>query len=155
MLCLSEHRTSNPRCDTGFTLLEMLIVITILAILLAVVPSAMNGLPTIRLRAAAAMVAEALRQAHDDAIRTGSSVDVSFDAERRAYKVQGAPLQYLPPMVDSMYVLKAGPLGRHRMTVLQFFADGSATGAAISLGHGHLRTVIGVEWLAGRVQVDE
>ena len=140
---------------SGFTLLELLVVLAILAVLIAVVPTAVAGLPAIRLRAAAAAFGETLRQAHDDAVSQGHAVDVAINTRQHSYVASGLPTVALPPVVERIDARRDGPGVQDELTNFRFFADGSATGGTIMLRHGQRRATIVVEWLTGRVRVND
>ena len=106
---LDLSRSCKSPGDSGFSLLELLIVLAILGTLVAVIPSAVAGLPAMRLRSAAVSLGETLRQAHDDAIGTGRAVDVIVSRVRRSYAVRGQIPIDLPPLIDTLEAARDGP----------------------------------------------
>jgi type II secretion system protein H len=79
--------------DQGFSLIELIIVLTILALSVALVTSSMSNLSrTVELKAAAKKVSGILRYYRSEAINKGSVYQVLFDPESRAVKVQSISL---------------------------------------------------------------
>jgi prepilin-type N-terminal cleavage/methylation domain-containing protein len=79
--------------DKGFSLMELIIVLTVLALSVALVTSSMSSLSkTIELKAAAKKVSGILRYYRSEAINKGSVYQVLFDSEAREVKVQSVSL---------------------------------------------------------------
>jgi prepilin-type N-terminal cleavage/methylation domain-containing protein len=75
--------------DKGFSLMEVVIVLTILILSVTLVTSSMSNLSkTIELKAAAKKVSGILRYYRSEAINKGLVYQVLFDSELRAVKVQ-------------------------------------------------------------------
>src|SRR6266404_5521520 len=73
------------RSSSGVTLIEMLVVMTLIAMLAAVAaPSVGSGIETVRLRTTAERLAATLRTARGRAIRTRHYMQVSVDPQTRA-----------------------------------------------------------------------
>lgn len=145
--------TSVPGRRGGFTLIELLVVISILALLLIGASDAVSaGLPGLRLRAATRILADDLRatrraallQQHEAALLMSIGSYVSGADGRRQALPNGAQLHL------------AGAGGAvARDDRVRFFADGSSSGGRIELRLGGARGAIAIDWLTGRVQVDE
>lgn len=79
--------------DKGFSLLELIVVLTILVLSVSLVTSALSNLSkTIELKAAAKKVSGILRYYRSEAVNKGSVYQVLFDSELRAVKVQSVSL---------------------------------------------------------------
>ena len=73
----------------GITLIEMLVVMTILGLLAAVVgPSVGSGVETVRLRATGEKLASTLRLARTRALRTRHYMQVTVDPQSRAVELR-------------------------------------------------------------------
>lgn len=131
---------SRPRA-AGFTLLEMLVVLAVLALAIALVAGAGGPRPEAVARAAADHVAAALRTARGRAILEDRTVTVALDAAGHALRVgDDAPLRLPPALALS------GP------AVIRFAPDGSSSGGRIVLTGGTRQMAVSVDWLTGRVR---
>ena len=76
---------------SGFTLLELLVVLTIAGGLMALVPPMVSAVvPGTKFRVAALDLAASLRDARNLAITQSVPVDVRFDSEAATYRIAGA-----------------------------------------------------------------
>jgi len=125
---------------SGFSLLELLIVVAILGVLLLTVPAGLGRvLPGMRLHAAARAFADDLRTARGRAIETASPVTVPLDS---TVLPSGAQWRLEPAI--------GGEPG-----TITFFPDGSATGGVVTLTDGTRTYHIRLDWLTGLVSVDD
>jgi general secretion pathway protein H len=136
----------------GFTLIELLVVLAIIGLMLMAVPKLVAGMPSVQLRAAADDIVATLRQLHDTAIRRRTTTRLVLDPAIRTYRLStDAGTRVLPSVVTRVdFVTVAVGLGQSPANIL-FYADGSASGGTIRLGHGNLSESIWVDWLTGRV----
>jgi general secretion pathway protein H len=125
---------SNARRAAGFTLLEMLVVIAVMAVILLLVtgygPPRSHRLET---AAAAQNVANALRAARGQAIASGHAVRFT--------------LPRLPGTVSAVTHAPAGGI--------VFAPDGSASGGQVLLQNAGQSATVTADWLTGQVQIDE
>ncbi len=150
-----EGEEHCPR-SKGFTLVELLVVMVIIALLMTGVPKLIAGLPGVRLRAAADEMAERLKRLHGEALRRGATMALIVDPAARTYRVSTDPVPYrLPEVVDRVDVGSRGGLPADGTAQIRFFADGTATAGTVRLRHGQRSAAITVDWLTGRVRCDE
>jgi general secretion pathway protein H len=147
-----SHHPATPPPTAGFTLIEMIVVLVILGITLGLV---MTRGPihsaTLDARTAARQVAQTLRLARSKAIALDQPVSVTLDIGAHAMRIDGSPTQTLPRGIG----LAAASFTGQAIAAVRFAPDGSSSGARITLGEaGSLRLVI-VDWLTGRVSVDD
>lgn len=137
----------------GFSLIEVLMVVGLMAIALALFSGVVGGgLDGMRLRNAAKEVAAQLRYARSMAISSGEATAFALDVDsahwtsgRREGDLAGKPT--LEVMTAAQEQVEAGVARVH------FFPDGSSTGANITLSKGSARWLVEVRWLTGEVRL--
>jgi general secretion pathway protein H len=150
---LSALRLHFPPRSRGFTLLELLVVLAIIALLLAITPPLITAaIPGAELKASARRVAAGLRLAREEAIRTGHDVTFTLDLETHSFEVDGRFRQgKLPKGLDlKLEAAETEMLDEHRGAV-RFFPDGSSTGGRVILSRHDTGYQVGVQWLTGRI----
>ena len=141
------------RPESGFTIIEMMIVLVIIAMAMTIAPAIVSGLAGGRLRAAAD---ELVAQLRGQAIRRNAPTELTLDLAKVGYSAPGdAGLHVLPEVVDAIEVTPAALVQPGRIARIRFLEDGSADEARISLRHGTSTSVIKVDWLTGRIRHDE
>ncbi|MEE8445288.1 MAG: GspH/FimT family pseudopilin [Alphaproteobacteria bacterium] len=136
------------RDETGFTLVEMTVVLLLLAAILSIVlpnVTSLFGAPSSH--DAARRLTDALAEARAEAIATRKSVRFSLGGDRRSWRYAGRT----GGAGGTALSISAAPLGRAPTIV--FFPDGGSTGGRVSVGAGGDRRVIAVGWLDGRIAV--
>lgn len=146
----------TERRQPGFTLVELLVVLTIIALAMVAIPAIVSGLPSMRLRTAADGVVATLRELHQQAIRRGETTELILDPAARAYRVSADPApRHFPEIVAELGFEPTAALLSNRNASIRFFADGSASGGTLFLKNGERVAAIKVDWLTGRVRRDE
>jgi general secretion pathway protein H len=153
----SAHQPrARRRPQAGFTIIEMMIVLAIMAMTMTIAPSIVSGLAGGRLRAASDELAAELRGARGQALRRNAPVEVTFDLKKPGYSLSGSPqFRALPGVVDAVDVAPAALVQPGGTARLRFMPDGTADAARISLRHGTSTKAITVDWLTGRVRHDD
>lgn len=140
----------------GFTLLETLVTLALIAVLLAVAVPALVTTPGIELRSAARVIATGLRQAKLEAQRNRQSIALQVDVEARTLVLEGHErVRQLPPEIELEITTAEQEMQSPDRGGIRFYPDGSSTGGRISLSLEGLKTRVDVEWLTGRVKVTE
>ena len=161
-----RRRDNLLQRTSGFTLLELLIVLAIAGALAALVPPVVSAVvPGTKARVAALDLASTLRDARNLAITSSQTIDVEFDFEKSSYTVAGAAVNQLPrgmavAMLNfSGYGIEdrraASALNDTEKYTLRFFSDGSSNGIRARLGKEGKGYVVAVDWLLGRVTIEE
>ena len=144
----------RPTSASGFTLIEMLVVLAILGIALTLVigyrPPWSKELD---LEAIAAQIAGQLRLERSAAIASNKSTTVELDLKGHTYRAGDLPPEALPARLSVELLTVAGEQRGRGAADIRFHPDGSSTGGRIVLGDGARRIAIGVEWLTGKVMV--
>ena len=139
----------------GFTLLEMVCVIALIAMLAAVLmPALARHTSRAQLQAYALEAATLLKMDRDIAIRRHGDVATLVDAPARAIR-SGATAQALRIPDDVRFdALLPQTCGRQAaLSSINFFANGTSCGGAITLTRFDMGYEIRVNWLTGRIEV--
>ena len=148
-------RAGNASGTDGFTLLELVCVIAIVAILAAiVVPALPRGTSRARLESYAIETAAMLKADRNAAIRNRVQVVTEVDAPLRTVR-SGASGRVIrvPDDVAFDAVLAARCNQRAAGPTIRFFASGMSCGGAIALTRLGVGYEIRVNWLTGGVEV--
>jgi general secretion pathway protein H len=140
----------------GFTLLELLVVLTIVAVVLVFVPGfLLRGQPGLDVDVAARALADALRQARSDAVLQNREQLFALDVEERLFRVGGqrAPVQ-IPRGIEITFQTARSEAISEKIGQIRFFPDGSATGGRIGLALDGQGVEVVVDWLTGLVSVN-
>jgi general secretion pathway protein H len=142
------------RGPSGFTLIEMIVVLAVLGFTLALIvgrgPMHSRALTT---RAAASELAGALREARARAISQNQSVAFTLDIKHKDFRVGDAPMRMLPPELALSLLTTTGEVRNEAEGDIRFDPDGSSTGGRIVLVDNNKKIQVGVDWLTGRVSV--
>ena len=145
----------NEAGQTGFSLLEMVCAMALIAILAAVLlPIAPRQTSRARLQAYALETATLLKSDRNAAIRAGADVSTLVDAPSRAIR-SGATSQTIriPDDVRFDALLPRTCQQRAVLSSISFFADGMSCGGAITLARLDMAYEIRVNWLTGRIEI--
>ena len=146
---MNKPRTPDSAKDAGFTLLELLIVLAILALAMSVALPMIRPSSTLQLQATTRDILRALQLTRTAAIVRRSEMAVYIDTDRR--QIESPVIQIQPFGPDIAMELKvAEPERTSRFRGgFRFFPDGSSTGGDVSLSSGNQKTKICVNWLTG------
>ncbi len=138
----------------GFTLLEILLVLAIMALAAALTLPALVRPSGSELRAATATLAGGLRRAREAAVNSNREATLTLDLDRHTFTVSGEPRgRGLPPELELALFTARSELDGERTGRIRFFPDGSSTGGRVSLTSGQRRYHVDVDWLTGQVRV--
>ena len=150
------HASRNPRrllSHKGFTLIELLVVIAIAALLIAVVPTAMDKLreasqyrDTVR-----AMVLD-LRHAHQLATAYGKPVVFQVDLAQRQFGIAGQAVKEIPASLEVKTTVGGSDSSQSDQPAsITFLPQGGSTGGTVELVRQSGAGVrIRVDWLMGQ-----
>jgi len=141
----------------GFTLLEIMIVITIIALSYTLLPKLFfSGVSGAELKSDARQVAGGLKLARDNAIYGRKPAFLLLDLGKREFRIDGeARIHKLHPDVELKLYTAQDDLVSDTLGKIRFFADGSSSGGRVTVGAGARKYLIDIDWLTGRVTIDE
>jgi general secretion pathway protein H len=145
----------NPRTSTGFTLLEIMVVLVLMVMVYALAaPMVSAGMPGTELKGAARQLAAGLRKARSQAVTQKQEAVLTIDVEQRRFDVSGDARTYpLPVRLDISLFTAQSELLRDKIGAIRFFSDGSSTGGRITVAYGERKYHVNVDWLTGQVAV--
>jgi general secretion pathway protein H len=146
----------RPDLDSGFTLVEMLVVLAIMAIVAGSASSSFrNPRADEQIRPLAARLVAELRAARTLAISSNRDIAFAFDAATRSYKIDGIVTTAAVSPSINVTLLTAKEFVRDRSEAkIVFFADGSSTGGRLTLTQGNQSIPVLVPWLTGFAQIE-
>lgn len=147
----------NFKTASGFTLLEIMVVMVIAGLMIALVPplfsSAVSGT---KLKGSARDLAIVLRETRSKAIIHNSEQLVHLDLKEPRYRVGKGKIQALPENVDmAVEVVTGARIEETAKHVLRFFPDGSSSGELITLSGGNRAYYLQLNWLTGSITITE
>jgi len=135
----------------GFTLLEIIIALTVAGLAVAVIaPAGVRLYEAMQYRSAVKDVVLALNGARYSAVNSGRALDVEIVPAERTLRV-GQKTTLLPDDVG-ISVQAARELNRSGTGVIRFYPDGGSSGGSVDISRVDSGGVtIDVDWLLGRV----
>jgi general secretion pathway protein H len=145
----------NDLRQQGFTLLEMVCVLAIIALMAAVLlPIIPRETSRSRLQAYALQAATLLKSDRDAAIRHHIDVATLVDAGGRAIRAGASHATLrVPDDVRFDAVLPQTCQRQAALSTIRFFADGTSCGGTIVLTRFEAGYEVRVNWLTGRVEI--
>jgi general secretion pathway protein H len=146
-------RRSDRSLIAGFTLLEMLVVMTIMALVAAIaVPLLGHPSNTLLLETTARDLSGALRLTRAAAIAQNIDIALDVDVDSRTFQSSVIPLQsFAPGIVATLKVAEPERVSSSH-GAFRFFPDGSSTGGDIALRLHEVEARICVNWLTGEAR---
>ena len=145
----------SGRHSTGFTLVELLVVLAMIALLVTLArPMYQAAVPGARVRAEVLDLARSLRESRHRAITSGKVVAVQFDPEQASYAIDGDVVT-LSGSTELKTLTRNLQDDDEVLLRLEFHPDGSSTGASVEVLGTRVGYRVDVDWLTGRIRVAE
>ncbi|OAI26227.1 general secretion pathway protein GspH [Methylosinus sp. R-45379] len=144
---------SNIERRAGFTLVEMMAVMMIVALLSALVVTWTFGSGRPTLKAVALEAAALLRRERLGAMSSGHPRHVALDVSTRVLIGESGGKVAVPRDVSLDLLAAEAPNG-NLQGVARFEPDGASTGAVLAFAKERARYDVRVDWFSGRVSVD-
>ncbi len=147
----------KPARTDGFTLLELLVVLAIVALMTAIAaPRFAAALPGAELDSGARKLAAGLREARSLAVSTNRAVPFTLRGGANLYTIgRGGESRQLPGKLAITLVTGRREISGANQGSIRFFPDGSSTGGRIELKGAGGKRSIEVDWLTGRIRLGE
>ena len=141
---------------SGFTLIEVMVVLVLIALIMAVtLPPLAGTRGKAEMRTATLEIAAAMRQARSLAITRGRTEVFAINTALGTFLAGDARrMGRLPGDVHAVLMTTTDERDDVTTGNIRFFADGSATGGGVRLSQGRRRSDITVDWLTGRIAID-
>lgn len=146
---------SRIKTASGFTLLEILVVMVIAGLMIALVPPLFSGAVSgTKIKGSARDLAIALRESRSKAIIRNSEQRIHLDLDKHQYRVGDGKIQALPEdvVIDVELITgtKVEDIDKH---VIHFFPDGSSSGELITISGGNRMYHLHLNWLTGNITI--
>lgn len=144
------------RHNAGFSLVEVLAVLTIMALVLGAVSIRMGGgLERVRLDALAREISAELNRARIAAIHTNREALFRVDMETRRFGTPEPDHELPEGVVIRLVTARSETSVDARSGAIRFFPDGTSTGGRLELERKGRMLTVRVDWLTGHVGVEE
>ena len=137
----------------GFTLVELLVVLAVLALALAVVsPSLTGAIDSVRFKSAQRDLVSALRYARSRAVNSQQATSVEINVKQGTMQVAGKQRTLSVPddVVLTLVTAQREQLSAYEGAI-RFYPDGSSTGGQVRFSQDDQVWSISVDWLTGRI----
>lgn len=140
--------------NTGFTLTEVVVALTIAALLTAVaVPALGRALERVRTNNSTRELVTALKATRLEARTSGADALFTLDVATHVYRIANGQDRALPVGDGATLTLLTAESERLSQTAgaIRFLPDGSSTGGSITLTYRGREQRVEIDWLTGQV----
>jgi len=138
----------------GFTLLEIMVVMVIIAAASLLGVMALNGgFERMRLHSSSKQIAANLRYTRAQAMATGRPQRFEIDPKRHAWKAPKGRHGAVPDSLDIRFTGAREVQPEAGVGAIVFFEDGASTGGRVQLAGEHGGWNVDVAWLTGEISL--
>ncbi len=156
---MTSPRLTSPnagRAQRGFSLIEILAVLMLIAMIVSVTAISVGGsLTGAEVRNAHRDITAGLRQTRGQAIFNSTPAFFEVEVEERRWKAAGRDWVVLPEGMEIRLLTVESELTGDNSGRIRFFADGSSSGGRVTLSHGDREWRVGVAWLTGEIALED
>ena len=137
-------------------MLELMVVLVILMLAYSLASPVISNFGSGDWRASTRTIAAALKRTRNVAISTRQEVPLTFNLEERTLTLQSEPKPIqLPAKLDLQLYTVEKELTSEKVAAVRFYPDGSSTGGRVTIGTGERKFEIDIDWLTGRVHINQ
>jgi len=148
-----RDRVPDADRKAGFTLIEMMAVMLIIALIAGLAFATLPGTGRAQLKGVALQTAALFRRERLGAILTARSRQVAIDGRQRAFVGDGGDRVVIPRDV-SVEILGVDEQWSGQQAVVRFLPDGASSGTVVRLSHEGEAYEVRVNWYTGSVLVE-
>lgn len=140
----------------GFTLVELMVVLVIIALVMGLVATSMSrSISGAEARTASRKLVASLRYTRARAIIDKKEQVFEVNTENRSYQAPGRKQITLPKGVDVTITTARSEMTSEDIAGIRFFPDGGSTGGHIELTVNEREYRVNVAWLTGEAQLEK
>ncbi len=140
----------------GFTLVELMVVMVIIAMVLGLVATSMSrSISSAEARAATRQLVASLRYTRARAVIEKAEQVFLVNTENRSYQAPGRKLVELPEGVDVTITTARSEVTSEEVAGIRFFPDGGSTGGHVELTVNGREYRVNIAWLTGHAKMEE
>jgi len=149
-------RKSFTKKKAGFTLIEVIVVMVMIAVLAGMVATGMgDSLRKAKIRAVSKNLVSAIRYTRGQAVVKHEQKTITFNVEEKTYQAPRKKVVHIPDEIDINVYTADSEVADETTGSIRFFSDGSSTGGWVKLTHKNKIWKINVNWLTGEITMIE
>ena len=139
---------------SGFTLVEVLVVLVMFAVIAGAVAFNLSGsLKAKKIRGASKELVAALRYTRSQAVVKHEEQRLMIDVENKSYQAPGKKKVSFPEGMELKVFAAESEVPSDTQAGFRFFSDGSSTGGRVTLIYDERFWRINVAWLTGEIRL--